>query len=146
LHSLNLVRPLASAAILLCLAGCSLTTRTSPSSSREGSSGINGSVYGGQQPISGATIQLFAVGTSGDGSSAVPLLTKTVTTDALGSFEITGLYSCSAATSVYITAIGGDPGNGHSNSDIALMTALGPCLYRSTNRPRLRRYLHLLHT
>ena len=127
MHSLNLVRPLASAAILLCLAGCSLTTRTSPSSSREGSSGINGSVYGGQQPISGATIQLFAVGTSGDGSSAVPLLTKTVTTDALGSFEITGLYSCSAATSVYITAIGGDPGNGHSNSDIALMTALGPC-------------------
>jgi hypothetical protein len=43
-----------------------------------------GSVHGGQQAVSGSTIQLYAVGTTGDGSAATPLLTQAVTTDASG--------------------------------------------------------------
>lgn len=109
----------------LLVAGCS--TRSAPvvSSAVQGASG---SVYGGQQPITGATIQLYAVGDSGDGSAATPLLTRTVTTDAHGNFLITGLYTCpSASALVYITGTGGSPSVGVSNPQIALMAALGPC-------------------
>src|SRR5438445_4103263 len=69
------------------------------------------SVHGGQQPVSGATLQLYAVGTTGDGSAATALLTQAVTSDANGNFDITGAYTCpSASTLVYITATGGNPG------------------------------------
>ncbi len=89
--------------------------------------GVTGQVHGGQQPVSGAAIQLYAVGTTGDASAAQPLLTQAVLTDANGGFNITGLYSCTNATQVYITATGGNPGIGANNSNLALMTALGPC-------------------
>jgi hypothetical protein len=84
-------------------------------------------VRGGQQPIAGATIQLYTVGVTGDGSPSTPLLTQTVQSDASGSFTLTNLYSCSSATEVYITATGGNPGASFSNPNISLMTALGPC-------------------
>lgn len=87
-----------------------------------------GNVHGGQQPVANATIQLYAVGTTGLKSASTPLLTSTVKTDANGNFAITGLYNCNAlpATQVYIVATGGDPGAGTNNA-AALMTALGPC-------------------
>jgi len=91
-----------------------------------GVEGITGRVHGGQQPITGATIQLYTVGTTGDGSASTPLLTSTVTTDANGNFAITGLYSCTSATQVYLVATGGNPGAG-VNANVAQMTALGPC-------------------
>lgn len=88
------------------------------------------SVHGGQAPVSGATLQLYAVGTTGDGSPATPLLTQTVTSDANGNFDITGSYTCpSASALVYVTATGGNPGlsPGTNNAALALMAALGPC-------------------
>ena len=88
------------------------------------------SVHGGQQPVSGATLQLYAVGTTGDGSAATALLTHAVTSDANGNFDITGAYTCpSASTLVYVTATGGNPGlsPGRNNAALALMAALGPC-------------------
>jgi len=92
--------------------------------------GRQGVVHGGQQPVSGATIQLYAVGTTGDASAATPLLSPAVTTDANGGFTITGLYTCpSASALVYLVATGGNPGlgGGGSNPQLAMMTALGPC-------------------
>src|ERR1700756_3837028 len=53
---------------------------------------LHGRVHGGQQPVVGATVQLYAAGTAGYGSSATPLLTSAVTTDPTGSFSITGDY------------------------------------------------------
>ena len=88
---------------------------------------ISGRVRGGQQPVFGATIQLYAVGTSADGSASTPLLTQAVTTAADGSFDITSLFSCSNATLVYLTAVGGDPGAGSPNPNLDMMVALGPC-------------------
>jgi hypothetical protein len=88
------------------------------------------SVHGGQQPVVGATLQLYAVGTSGDGSASTPLLSQVVTSDANGNFEITGAYICpSPSTLVYITATGGNPGlsAGTNNPALDLMAALGPC-------------------
>lgn len=91
---------------------------------------IRGSVHGGQQPVAGATIQLFAAGTTGYGTGAVSLLRSPVVTDSGGNFIITGDYTCPSATSeLYIVATGGNPGlaAGTNNAALALMAALGSC-------------------
>jgi hypothetical protein len=110
---------------LFLLTGCG--TSGTPTPTPVGNSKASGSVHGGQQPVVGATIQLYTVGTTADGSAATPLLTSTVTSDANGAFTITGLYSCTNATQVYIVATGGNPGLSTANPNIALMAALGPC-------------------
>jgi len=99
---------------------------------------IKGLVHGGQQPVSASEIQLYAVGAAGNGSAATPMLTQSVVTDATGSFNITGTYSCGLSSSgttingdtqVYIVAKGGNPGlsSGTNNPALYLMAALGPC-------------------
>ena len=90
----------------------------------------SGTVMGGLVPISGSTIQLFAVGTTGDGSASTPLLTgAAVLTDGSGNFTLPS-FNCPARGSlVYITATGGNPGlaAGTDNTAITLMSALGAC-------------------
>ena len=91
---------------------------------------LHGRVRGGQQPVTGSTIQLYTVGTTGDGSSATPLLNPAPKTDSNGNFNITGTYTCPSTSSlVYILATGGNPGLTPSinNQAISLMAALGPC-------------------
>ena len=61
---------------------------------------------------------------------AMSLLTTAVTSDATGSFTITGDYVCpSSASQLYIVATGGNPGlvAGTNNRALALMAALGSC-------------------
>jgi hypothetical protein len=96
---------------------------------------LQGRVHGGQNPVNGATIQLYAAKTSGNniitgyGSASVPLISKTtVLTKPDGTFNITLDYTCPASPDdqVYITSTGGDPGAG-TNSNLVLMAALGPC-------------------
>ncbi len=99
------------------------TTASTPDSS------LVGQVKGGQQPISGATIQLYQVGTAGDGSSAAPLGSST-TTNPSGAFTITGDYTCPGSNpQVYLLATGGNPGlaSGTNNTAINLIAALGSC-------------------
>src|SRR3984957_13130725 len=91
---------------------------------------LRGMVHGGSQPISGATIQLYAAGTTGYGTGATALLSTPVTSDASGSFSITGDYTCPSSTSqLYLVAMGGNPGlaAGTNNAASVLMAALGPC-------------------
>jgi len=114
-------------------AGCATGT---PSTENSSIPQLRGIVHGGSQPISGAAIQLYAAGTTGYGTGAAALLNTTVTTDASGSFSITGDYSCPSSTSqLYIVATGGNPGltpPDTNNAASVLMTALGPCtLYGS---------------
>ena len=111
--------------------------------------GVSGSIFGGQQAVSGSRIQLYAVGTTGDGSTATPLITATLTTSdgtgvsnsnanagnanntlPAGSFTITGSYTCPSTTAeVYLVGQGGNPGLGSStnNAALSLMASLGPC-------------------
>jgi hypothetical protein len=111
--------------------------------------GFAGAVFGGQNPVSGGLIQLYAVGTAGDKSASSSLITATVTTSdgtrlsnsnanagnanntlAAGSFTITGAYTCPSATAeVYLTSTGGNPGLplGSNNPNLSLMATLGPC-------------------
>ncbi len=117
---------------LVCLLplGCGTGTSSFGGSNPTGQqrASLGGSVIGGQNPITGATIQLYSVGTTGYTSKATPLLNTTVTTNAQGNFSITNDYTCPAGSYVYITASGGDPGLGTgTNSNIALMAALGSC-------------------
>ncbi len=51
---------------------------------------MQGHVLGGQQPITGATLQLYAAGTQGIGSKATPLLATPVASDENGAFAISG--------------------------------------------------------
>lgn len=124
--------------LLVCLvalgvAGCSV--RPGPNTLSSSASRITGSVHGGQQPVAGAVIQLYTVNTTADGGSSIALLGSSVTTDGSGGFSITGDYSCSQASLVYLTATGGNPGLGAVNRNLALMIALGNCssLTPSTN-------------
>jgi streptogramin lyase len=111
------------------LAGCGMNSSlsTATTSSTNPLLTMQGKVFGGQQPVVGATIQLYTVSTSTVAGASTALITgPTVTSLAGGAFNITGDYSCTSATQVYITATGGNSGSG-TNSSLSLMTALGPC-------------------
>ena len=133
---LSAIYALTATVVVLFTAGCAFSPSTGAGSSTPTSpilspGGISGSVHGGQQPVVGATIQLYEVGvTSYTTGKAKPILTTTVTTQAGGSFSISGDYSCDSGTYVYITAAGGNPGVGGTpgtNANLAEMAALGPC-------------------
>jgi hypothetical protein len=118
------------------LAGCgigadSLTKAATPTTEV---TTVQGRVHGGNQPVVGSTIQLYAAGIpatgSGYGVGATPLIGSTVVTDSNGNFSITGKYTCpTPAQQVYIVATGGNPGltGTVNNTGLAMMTALGTC-------------------
>lgn len=111
------------------LGGCAFSGNSTGSGTGGGAAPLirpSGSVFGGQQPVSGAIIQLYTVGTTGNGSTSTPLIASTVTSDSGGQFSIPGGYSCTSATQVYIVAAGGNSGSGN-NTALSLMAALGPC-------------------
>jgi hypothetical protein len=125
----------------LVLVGCSGLSSTAPITVP--GVALHGTLHGGQQPISNATIQFYAAGSSQYGmgatySTGTSLLgSHVVTTDGNGGFSITGDYTCpTSTTEVYLVGTGGNPGpTAPANSSIALMAALGPCglLSSSTN-------------
>jgi streptogramin lyase len=94
---------------------------------------ITPSVFGGKamagtKPVVGASVQLYAAGTIGNGSAGTPLLSSTVTTDSTGAFEIPVGYSCpTPASQLYLIVQGGQVGNAAANSAITLATVVGPC-------------------
>ena len=95
-------------------------------------SSFQGSIHGGQQPVVGATMKLYAASTAGYGvgypyASGDNLLTTTITSMAGGAFDVTGDYTCpSASTPVYLVALQGNSGY-TNNPNLALAAALGPC-------------------
>jgi streptogramin lyase len=117
-------------ALAVMLAGCGGALSSLGGSDGGGSTvaHFSGNVHGGQQPVAGATVQLYTVGTTGLKSASTALIGTAVTSDAGGNFNITGKYNCATlpATQVYIVATGGNPGAG-TNSALSMMTALGPC-------------------
>jgi hypothetical protein len=94
---------------------------------------FGGRALAGKQPLIGASVQLYAAGTTGNGSSPAALLSTSLTTDANGAFTIPAGYICaSAASQIYVVARGGKPGASaaSANSAIVLLTALGACSQR----------------
>jgi len=136
--------------ITLTLSGCGVAPGTPATTV---SLHINGLVHGGQQPVSGSTVQLYAVGNTGNGSAASPLIPSSeyylgggngcvpatstcytsVLSDSNGNFTLTGDYTCPASNTsvpVYIVAKGGNPGlmpASTNNPALVMVVALGPC-------------------
>jgi hypothetical protein len=140
-----------SYAVAVCLSvaltGCSLSPSAAPSP--EAGAALTGVVHGGQQPVAGAKVYVYAAGTTGYGGASQSLLTSVpgtgpgttqadsngnyyTSTDGNGNFSITNAYSCTPATpgdQIYIYATGGNPGlaAGTNNRAIGLTAALGSC-------------------
>ena len=120
---------------LVVITGCGVVAR--PVVNRTQGNTLQGRLQGGQQPISGAHIYLFAANTSGYGEASVSLLDAATTghsdsvgayvlTDSGGSFTITGNYACAPDSQVYVYALGGNPGAG-TNIAAGLLAVLGNC-------------------
>jgi rhamnogalacturonan endolyase len=123
--------------LALTLTGCGFSGGGSTAGTGSGSLGsglpaatstLGGKIFGGQQPISGATVTLWAAGTTGTyGSGATAV--ATTTTDAHGSFGFSsgGVSPCTTGQYLYITSVGGNSGGG-INPFAAVMAALpAPC-------------------
>lgn len=140
----------AAAASMMAMAGigCSMgsfqATGGSLLTGTPASVAMQGGVHGGQQPIAGAKVQLYAVGlpatasTGGYGQGAVTMMSAPVASDINGSWNISNMYDCSTladpSTPVYLVATGGNPTPANTgsigainNQYIALMASVGPC-------------------
>lgn len=89
------------------------------------SGGVHSAVNGGEIPIVGATVTLYAAGTSGYGST--PSSLGSTTTDSAGNFAIPSFSCPSPNAQIYLVAAGGKITGSNLNSGIKLMTALGAC-------------------
>jgi hypothetical protein len=130
------MRALCAIVLISCvvvLSGCSATpvmTATSTQPNQLQGMALHGRVHGGQQPVVGAKVYLYAVDATGYGKASDSLLKSPgyVTTDGSGNFSITSDYTCpSASTQVYLYAIGGDPTPGVANAAAGLLAGLGSC-------------------
>ena len=73
-------------------------------------------------------MQLYAMGTTGNGSAATALLSSPLTTDANGAFTVASGFGCPATTSqLYVAVRGGQVGKAASNPAIALAAPIGEC-------------------
>jgi hypothetical protein len=125
------------------LSGCSANFVPSPVEPEQVPIGnIQGSVHGGQAPVSGAHLYMLAAATSGYGNHVTSLINSTapnafedgsgnyyVVTDANGNFAVGGDYTCTVGQQVYMVASGGNPGLSGivNNGAILQMAGLGQC-------------------
>lgn len=124
---------LTASLLVFALSGCgsnvAVTTVTTPPPGSYTGVSFGGKAMAGQQPLMAASVQLYAAGTTGNGSSPTALLSPALTTDASGMFTVPAGYTCpSAASQIYLVAHGGKAGAAASaNSATTLMTVLGTC-------------------
>ena len=138
------------AAATLALTGCSDSFSNAITGTGSATAGalLTGNVHGGRQPISNATVTVYAMGKNGYGSAGAAL--ASTKTDTNGNFTFGpgsgNTYACPAATSttlsqnLYIVANGGNPNgaNGSSNATTYLMTVLqGNCNTVVTTQPQI---------
>ncbi|MEI9978447.1 MAG: hypothetical protein WDN23_05500 [Edaphobacter sp.] len=88
---------------------------------------LNGIVQVGGGPVAGASVALYSAGNNGYGSLSTLVISAPLT-DKNGNFTIPANYACPQPTSqMYLVATGGKVGTNDTNSNLALMTALGSC-------------------
>jgi hypothetical protein len=135
---------LLSASGMIVLSGCGTQggmNLSGGSSSESKGVTISGKVHGGQQPVGGADVYLYAVGTVGYATAPTLLGQTTTSTDGNGTFTYSSLnYTCPAAPGdqVFLLAKGGNPGLGTAspigvNPNLVLIEALGTCASIPTN-------------
>jgi hypothetical protein len=93
-------------------------------------SGLKGKTHGGQFPVTGSTVQVYAVSAAGAGYAAqTAALGTSVTTDAGGNWSYGDFTCTSQSDELYVVSTGGNPGLGGNvnNPGLAMTAALGPC-------------------
>jgi len=142
---------LAKRCVLLCatavpfalLSGCAVVTPAPESNSFVADATISGRLYGGNNPVVGSTITLYAVGTTGYGTGATVMATTTTVSNGAFSFTqlgsltgptspATATYGCPTnSTLLYLVASSGDPTSqgltANYNPNIKLLDAIGAC-------------------
>ncbi len=89
---------------------------------------FGGKAMAGTKAIVGAAVQVYAAGSTGNGSAGTAMLTTALTTDANGAFTVPAGYACPAAASqLYVVVRGGQVASSASNSAITLATPVGAC-------------------
>jgi hypothetical protein len=90
-------------------------------------SAVSGTVHGGPNPVTNATVTLYATTNAAYGTGGTVL--GTATTNASGVFSFTGTETaCPAGQQAYIVSAGGYTGSfSASNTAALLMAAIGPC-------------------
>ena len=91
---------------------------------------LAGSIHGGQQPVAGASLQLYNTSLATGSGTATAMLRLPVSSDANGYFNIDDDYTCTHDTDqVLLVAQGGNPGlaAGTSNPALTMATAVGRC-------------------
>ena len=137
----SLVTLLVGAALLT--TGCSNMITTAGDGNAFSTPGtMTGKLHGGNQPISQATVKLYATGTTGYGSAGTLLATTSTANDGVGSFSFTqqttggpypnsgSSYLCPSSNSLlYIIANGGstDGSNTNFNTAAAFLIGIGTC-------------------
>lgn len=130
-----------SLGLAVALTGCSGFTSTASAPAITTAS-FGGSIHGGQQPVAGARVYVYAGGNTGYASPSRSLLNggsggavndqygnAYVTTNASGGFTFSGFGCPTPNTPVYLLAVGGNPGLGGSanNNAITEAAAIGAC-------------------
>jgi len=112
---------------------CKATNITSPAqpapTKNYALASFTGRVRAGALAMAGASVQLYAAGTTGNGSVPTALLNLPITTDSTGAFAVANGVMCPFSNSVlYVVARGGSAGASGTSNNAAVMTAmLGPC-------------------
>ncbi len=137
------------ASTVLLASGCSNLVSTAPSSGlSDAAATVGGRVHGGNQPVAGATVNLYFAGQGGPASAATLVATTTTTNDNTGSFTFnraadggtnsgtTNTFSCPATSTggtpyVYVVARGGNTLNngatGVNNAASVFIAPMGLC-------------------
>ena len=125
-----LIVSLLATALTALLAGCGGSSTPTPTPPPPNNPGVTftGTVSAGTQPLIGASVQLYAAGTTGNGSAGTAMLTAALTSDSNGAFTVPANYPCPAAASqLYVVARGGKIGTAAANTAVALITSIGAC-------------------
>jgi hypothetical protein len=109
-----------------CGAGAPSITRSTDPATASTTGATAGVLYGGANPISGATITLYFTGTTGYGLGATAV--ASTTTSSTGNFNLGNpSSSCPSGGYAYITAYQGSSGATGTNANILLMSPVGAC-------------------
>ena len=137
LRSVSLLAAISTVALMT---GCANMVTTADGTNAFSTPGtMSGKIHGGVQPVSGSSVKLYSVGTTGYGSAGT--LLATTSTSASGIFNFTQVtsgatgpagnsYICPSSTALlYIIASGGNTqGTGSSNNTAAVFIApVGAC-------------------
>jgi hypothetical protein len=124
-----------TAAGTLILTGCGLGTQAAPSAAT--ALNLAGHIHGGQTPIQGAYVVLYATDPAATSYGAPATVLGTAYSDVYSNFTISPISgaSCPAGQQAYITAAGGSSNYtaGLINNSMLEMAALGKCENLSTS-------------